>query len=279
MDGCSRDDYGIISDYPHNKTAIDGKLAQMFGNGQRRLRLPVFYSDEFHNPTILKIGPDGLGQRDRDNFAALIATIARIGFEEVIVGSFPFGPNNAVGWKEWQEDRYHENWTVITQLRQIMDASGLPYELDLQNEGVPFPFQLMLKQYVHRVWQDYIHAYGPTKTIGVSVIPKAGRIREIPGIYDGVLPEAFDLHISDEADKRLLEADGILRTLGIAKTPFIIGEALYNDDTEASELQMAATKIPRRILFLTQWPIVRDSPCKDVSVLPLDFSAYRRHGF
>jgi hypothetical protein len=279
MDGCSRDQYGIVSDYPRNKSAIDGMLNQMFGSGQRRLRLPVFYSDGFHNATILKIDTDGLNQRDRDNFAALIATIARIGFEEVIVASFPFGPNNPVAWKKWQEDRYHENWTVITQLRRIMDASSLPYKLDLQNEGVPFPFQLMLKQFVHRVWQDYVHAYGPTNTIGVSVIPKAGRLQELPQIYGGVLPGAFDLHISDDADKRLLETDGLLRSFGIGDTPFIIGEALYNDETEASELETAAKKIHRRILFLTQWPVIRNSPCQDVAVIPLDFSAYRRHGF
>jgi hypothetical protein len=280
MNGCIRDSFGVITGYDRGKGQIAAELRQMFQDGQRRLRLPVFFSSSPTTPPVmLKVGPDGISVQDRQNLSALIKMITDIGYQEVLVGAFPFGSNWAASWNEWQEDRYRENWLVITQLRQLMDASGLLYKLDLQNEGIPFSFQLMLKAYTHRLWQDYVHSYGPTKTVGFSGQPKVGRIQEIPGVYGGILPEAFDFHLGANADHDLREIDATLRSLNLGNTPIIIGEALYNDAEEASELATAARIIPRRILYLTQWPQTRIPMCPQVSVIPTQFDAYRRHGF
>jgi hypothetical protein len=277
--GCDREPFGVIANYQREKATIDDDLRKMFADGQRRLRVPVYYGTDLHIPSALPIKDGKLVAWGRDNLRNLISTVRQTGFQEVIVGSFPLGPNDPTHWKTWHEDRYRENFALIGELRKVMDDSGLTYMLDLQNEGIPFAFQTYLLEYSQRLWHEYIAAYGPTKTIGISAISHPGRLREIPTIYNGVFPQAFDLHLYADAGRALRTADGILRGTGVTDVPFIIGEAYYNDPAEAADLATVAGSIKRRILYLTQWPKARTSSFDDVSDIPLSFGSYRAKGF
>ncbi|MDQ6824866.1 MAG: hypothetical protein M3007_05305, partial [Candidatus Eremiobacteraeota bacterium] len=42
--GCDRETYGVIYNYDTQKSTIDAQLRQMYINGQRRLKLPLYFA-------------------------------------------------------------------------------------------------------------------------------------------------------------------------------------------------------------------------------------------
>jgi hypothetical protein len=215
----------------------------------------------------------------RQNLKGLLDALKRSGFEEVEVGFFPIHDNSPQRWTEWNEALYRENFAVLAGLRPIIAGAGMPYRIDLLNEGIPDPKQQILMQYVRRLWSDYTTNFGSDDTVGFSVIPSPVRIAQIPLVYRGIMPKAFDLHPYDNAGSVLENAHAELTRMGLGQIPWIIGEAYYNDGKEAQEIADASAHTRHRILFLTQWPLSRDRNCKDVDVIPLGFTAYRSRGF
>jgi hypothetical protein len=62
--------------------------------------------------------------------------------------------------------------------------------------------------------------------------------------------------------------------------PWIIGEAFYDDVSEAAALREEITSTGQPVLYLTQWPLTADSSCADVNVAPpTHFSNYQVEGF
>ena len=273
---CSRSDY-VVTAYRDNQAIIDDQLLRMFNDGQRRLRIsiPLTARKAAGNeaPTILVFHPELV--------EALLEKIKSTGFEEVLVVVGDSTPS-VISWQSWDEDEYQRRWTAIRDIRTLLTQSGLPYRLDLLNEGIPAINQPMLLQYTNRLWRDYRQSFGTSDTVGFSVIadPQGSRLAQIPKVYDGILPGAFDLHVYNDASRSFQEANRRLAGLGLGEVPWIVGEAFYNDAVEAQQLGQAARELHHQVLFLLQWPLSRERHCRDVDVpYPLSFDQYRRSGF
>jgi sugar phosphate isomerase/epimerase len=282
----------VVLDYTTHKSEIDQQLTTMYANGQRRLRLSFEFADD-DTPLRLHLANGKLSADDTARISALLATIKGIGFEEVYVITAGASNNNVHGWKDFNETAYQENFSVITQVREIMKASGIPYLLDLGGEYTPVSKgQEIRVQYCKRLWEEYVKTFGTTQdTVGFSIIAtvKNDRYGHLRDIYGSHPPKAFDLHVYDHEDnetayQRFVHAHQRVAEAGYGNVPFIIGESYYNDGEEADELAKAIKDTGHRVLFLLQFPHVRPPIPKpphysDVSLVPLEFDQYMKRGF
>lgn len=94
-------------------------------------------------------------------------------------------------------------------------------------------------------------------------------------------PQLFDIHIYNDAANSFVSAFNSLDAQGYQGVPWIIGEAFYNDATEAAALRQAANTTGQKVLYLTEWPETADRGCDpNVNVAPpSDFSNYQAQGF
>ena len=273
---CNRSDY-VVAAYRDNQAIIDGQLLRIFTDGQRRLRISVPLTARRTAGSEASSTP----AFHPESVEALLKRIKFDGFEEVLVVVGDSTPS-VVSWQSWDEDEYQRRWTAIRDVRTLLTRSGLPYRLDLLNEGIPAINQPMLLRYTNRLWRDYRQSFGTSDTVGFSVIadPQGSRLAQMSKVYDGVLPGAFDLHIYDDASQSFRETNRRLAGLGLGEVPWIVGEAFYNDAVEAQQLGQAALELHRQVLFLLQWPLSRERHCRDVDVsYPLSFDQYGEAGF
>ena len=282
LDGCKRDGSIVIRSYNQQKNIINRQLAGMYTNGQRRLRLPIFFRDGNTTSGLLDSSGGDLHPQDKANLAAFLAAVKQTGFEQVEIGFFPIGESSPATWKEWKEDTYQENWHLIQNLRPIFAASGLPYLIDLDNEATPASNQKILLQYTQHLWTDYTRAFGKQDTIGFSIIPnpQQDRFAQTAQIYGTNPPDALDLHFYENSYENIINAHNRLSLLGYGNIPWIIGEAYYNDAQEADEIAKAISQTHQKLLFITEWPLTREKTCHDVDVAPpTEFNQYAKHGF
>jgi len=283
---CTREPYGVIYNYNTATSTINSQLQQMYSNGQRRLRIPMYFARGINSGTIMDSTGGNLAPQFRSNLANLLAAIKAAGFEEVEVGFFPRSANNPVQWTTFSEDYFHENWSLVQNLRPIILNSGLSYHLDLLNEGIPPPGYAPMLQYDQMLWNDYVSAYGNADTLGFSIIADAAHAGQVSAVYgpssfgSSGSPQLFDVHIYDETGASFATAFAALKAQGYEGVPWIIGEAFYNDATEAAALRQQATSTGQQVLYLTEWPLTSDESCPDVNVAPpVKFSDYQAQAF
>jgi hypothetical protein len=286
---CSRDQYGVIGQYDTARGTIDHQLKEMYANGQRRLRLVIFYGHGLYTGTVLDSAGGNFAPRYRANLAALLAEIKAIGYRGL---DFAFGPQlqnspwqPQLGgeWPQWREDMYQEHWHLIENLRPIFVASGLPYHIDLLGEAIPTATQPMYMRYTRRMWAEYTRTYGKSDTVGFSIIPAItpDRIAQMRKIYGDDPPPLFDLHMYHDAYSYFTSAHERLARLGYGNIPWIIGETYYNDARDAKEFAQAIKDTGQKVLYLYQWPLTRKEGCQgavDVPA-PLQFNEYTARGF
>jgi hypothetical protein len=275
-DTCKFADHPIVGDYKKQKQVIDKQLAALHANGQRRLR--VGYAVTPNTNKMNSSGTD-LDPGYKANLTSFLKSVKNAGFEEVefMNGAAGESPHK---WKEWQEDEYLRIWYKIAGERQALMQSGLHYLIDLFNEAIPASNQHILLQFSQRLWSDYVRMLGKKDTVGFSIIPdiKQNRFAQMRSIYGNNPPDVFDLHIYADSYDKFVNAHQQIAAQGYGNTPWIIGEALYNDAQEADELDQAIKATGQRVLWLTQWQKTRGSKCP-VNVVPLDFNNYRSRGF
>jgi hypothetical protein len=284
---CSREPYGVVYNYNTASATINSQLAQMYSNGQRRLRIPIYFARGINSGTIMDSTGGNLASQFQANLAGLLAAIKAAGFEEIEVGFFPQSANNPVEWSTFSDDYFQENWSLIQNLRPIVVRSGIPYHLDLMNEGIPPPGYAPMLQYDQMLWNDYVSMFGSADTVGFSIIADsahAGQVSEVygPSSYgNGGSPQLFDVHIYDETGASFATAFSSLTAQGYQGVPWIIGEAFYNDAIEAAALHQEVTSTGQTVLYLTEWPVTSDRTCSpDVNVAPpVDFSNYQAQDF
>jgi len=277
LQGCNRDKFAILPDYDANREAINDRLATMFKNGQRRLRTAIPLPENLIGNTP----GAALNPGYKKNIKGLLSAIKRNGFEEIEIGLGSVG-DPPFKWSEWHEDWYVRRWSIIVELRPLLIASGLHYYVDLLNEGIPADNQPMLLRYTQRLWTDYTKSFGKKDTVGFSIITtiQQDRFTQIPLVYGNNPPEVFDLHIYDNPYQSFVNAHGRLKALGYTNIPWIIGEAYYNDQSEANDIARAIQETGQRVLFLLEWPLRRvNAACDAVDVVPLDFGEYMKRGF
>lgn len=278
--GCDREQYGVIDSFAKGRNTIEHQLAAMYANGQRRLRIGVFHQHAPNSGTTMDSSTGDLSSADRSQLTQLLAAVKSAGFVEIEVAFFPIGADDPHSWDRWQESSYQENWSVIQNLHPLIAAAGIPYRIDLLNEGIPTPEEPVLLRYSQTLWAAYTAAFGTTDTVGFSMtVPVADRVPQLPAVYGPHPPAVFDVHLygslwhGDEY-QQFLAADAAMTQLGYHQ-PWIIGETWFNDPDAATAIDRAIAATTRPVRYLTQWPLTRTQQCHDVDVpAPIAFQHY-----
>lgn len=284
---CNREPYGVIYNYNTAGTTINSQLQLMYNNGERRLRIPIFFARGINSGTIMDSTGGNLSSQFQSNLANLLAAIKAAGFVEVEVGFFPQANNDPTSWTTFSADYFQENWSLIQNLRPIIAGSGITYHLDLQNEGIPPAGYAALLQYDQMLWNDYVAAFGSSDTLGFSIIADSAHVGQVATVYgpsaygSNGSPQLFDVHIYDETGAEFGTAFTSLNAQGYGGVPWIIGEAYYNNAAEAAALRQQANSTGQKVLYLTEWPETSDQSCDpNVNVAPpADFSNYQAQNF
>ena len=287
---CIREPYGVVYNYDTATATIDAQLQQMYANGQRRMRIPIYFARGLNTGTIMDSTGGNLSSHFRANLTQFLAAVKAAGFVEIEVSFNPQSNNQPINWSTFSSDYYNENWTLIQNLRPIIAGSGILYHIDLLNEGIP-PLSstgyLPLLQYDQMLWNAYVAAYGSSDTLGFSIIADAAHANSVSTVYGASAygnhgaPPLFDVHIYDETGTSFTTAYNSLKSQGYAGVDWIIGEAYYNEAAEAASLRQQITVTGQTVLYLTQWPLTAGESCSpDVDVAPpANFANYQAKGF
>ena len=284
---CSREPYGVVYNYDTASSTINAQLQQMYSNGQRRLRIPIYFARGINSGTIMDSTGGNLAPQFQTNLANFLAAIKAAGFVEIEVSFHPQSNNNPIEWTTFSDDYFQENWSLIQNLRPIIAGAGISYHLDLMNEGIPPPGYAALLQYDQMLWNYYVAQFGSSDTLGFSIIADSAHVGQVSAVYGPSAygnqgsPQLFDVHIYDDPGNSFDTAFSGLNSQGYQGVPWIIGEAFYNDATEASALRQEINSTGQTVLYLTQWPVTADRNCSpDVNVAPPgDFSNYQAQKF
>jgi hypothetical protein len=133
---CYREPYGVVYNYDTATATINTQLQQMYTNGQRRLRIPIFHGRGVDTGSVMDSTGGNLAPRFRANLTNLLAAIKATGFLEIEVSFNPQVGNDPTQWATFSADYYQENWTLIQNLHPIIAGVGIPYHIDLSNEGI-----------------------------------------------------------------------------------------------------------------------------------------------
>jgi len=171
LDGDNDDLYGYIHNFNHSaayNAEIVSHLQQMYNNGQRHVRIPIFHGNfpesicpndgvpangrmalDSHIPRGYPPTPGHLSENCQTSFRALLAKVREIGFVQVMVSFFPASDNSPLTWHkgasegyadDWKDDLFWENWRLIVNVSADLEAeqqrSGLSYYIDLMNEAI-----------------------------------------------------------------------------------------------------------------------------------------------
>lgn len=285
LDGCNREPYGVVNSYHKAPETIKSQLSQMRQAGQTRLLIGIFHWHGSDTGTAMDSMGGNLSAQNRQNLTDLLASVKQAGFAEIGITFNPVAYNDPSSWKVWDEGLYQENWNLIHNLRPIIQQAGIPYRIDLMNEGIPSTNQPVLLQYTKRLWSDYTYTHGKNDTFGFSVIGnEAARVNRIKEVYGSNPPSVFNFHFYGTAQMneytQFVNAHNKLNSFGYKTQGVVVGETFYNDATAAYNLQRASTATGRAIPYLTQWPLTREQKCAHVDVAPpVSFSNFIARGF
>ncbi|GAA0604853.1 hypothetical protein HPO96_02745 [Kribbella sandramycini] len=287
LDGCDREPYSTIEAFDRSAPEIRAALKTLYDGGQRRLRIGIFHrrGNAPGGTTMDSTGGD-LSPRNRANLTSYLAAVEQAGFAEVAVAFHPIGENDPHTWSSFSASHYAENRDLIANLRPLIAAAGLPYTIDLLNEGLPMTTQPVLQDYSTRLWADYTARFGKNDTVGFSMtVWIANRVETMAEVYGGNLPNVFDVHLygDDEGNgdeyEQFVAAHRAMAERGYHQG-WIIGEAHYADAAAAANIRRAMAETGRTVFYLTQWPWTRQKRCRDVDVAPpTDFRVYAEQGF
>lgn len=283
--GCDREPYGVIDSFNAGRDTITAQLHQMYDAGQRRLRIGIFHQHAPDSGTVMDSSSGDLSPVDRQQLTDLLAAVRAAGFQEIDVVFMPLGADDPHSWSSMNESAYQEDWGVISRLHPLIAAAGIPYRIDLLNEGMPMSDQPALRAYTQRLWADYTAAFGSADTVGFSMtVWIADRVTQMSAVYGSNPPSVFELHLygdswNGDEYQQFVEADQKMTALGYHQ-PWIIGETYFDDGTAADGIRRAIADTGRTVQYLTQWPLTRAQKCADVDQAPpVPFDAYHAAGF
>ncbi|MEW1546114.1 hypothetical protein [Streptomyces tsukubensis] len=286
LEGCHREPYGVVDSYDRAPALIAGQLAAMARAGQQRLRIPVFHHRGPDSGTVMDSTGGTLSEQNARNLADLLSAVRDAGFAAVEIAFFPKDANDPMLWTAVDESLYAENLSVVRQVRDIVVRSGLPYVVDLVNEGAPppGPEYAALLAYDRRLWADYTRDYGTADTVGFSLtVWSAGRVPQLPEVYGDRPPPVHEVHFygkpgDGDEYRQFMDTDAAMDAIGY-RQPWIVGEVWYDDPEAAAGIRRAMRDADREVLFLTQWPLRRGAPCQADTAPPESFAAYAGEGF
>jgi len=288
-----REQFGIIANYHQQnvRNTVKQQLKTMFNNGQRKLRVPIFHSNDQTTGTVLKSTGGNLTGRDRTNLKNFLTDIKAAQFNEILVGFFPVSKSNPHNWyrefgtgntttktKYFNSAMLQENWNLIKNLRPIITGANINYKIDLRNEGAAASNQWVARQYASELWAYYNAAYGKSDTIGFSVATGSkaeaanpdrsvignlavDRYTNMKRVYNESgygAPNVWDFHFYSDLDRKYAKLDAAMNANN-DNTNIIIGETHYQDATTLSHIHNIRTS--RKILAIYAWPVTTASRC------------------
>ncbi len=259
----------------------------MYNKGQRRLRIPIYFARGINSGTIMDSTGGTLAPQFLSNLTNLLAAVKAAGFVEIEVSFHPQSSNDPTQWTTFSSNYFQENWSLVQKVRPIVAAAGIPYHFDLLNEGIPPQGYAALLQYDQMLWNDYVAKFGSADTMGFSIIADSAHVANVSTVYGKSAygnqgsPQVFDVHIYDETGNSFATAFTSLTGQGYQGIPWIIGEAYYNDATEAAAQRAEIKSTGQQVLYLTEWPLTASETCNNqVNVAPpSDFSNYGAQDF
>jgi len=293
--GCVREQYGVIYHYDTATSTINSQLQAMYDNGQRRVKLPIYFGHGLDTGTVMDSTGGDFSTRFRTNLTNLLAEIKSIGFEEIEIGMYAQGANwvalNTTDWSTWNEPIFDETFNLIYNLHPIFANSGLLYRIDLLPEGIPTTYASNYSvwlEYDQKLWNYYVYTFGKDDTVGFSVIPTADYVAQIPNVYGDSpfgnhgSPYLYDFHIYENAYSNFTTVVSLLNAQGY-NPGWIIGEAFYNDSSEASALASAITDTGQSVFYVAQFPMSEAKACNGGSgpdtAPPFSFSNWEAYSF
>lgn len=207
---------GVISNFDRASGTINSLLQQMYANGQRRFRLPIFYSRGGETCTApypytrsyyMDSTGGTLSPQCTQNIVNTLQAIQAQGFADVEVAFFPAPSTYSdpsvwpAGWSYTSpyESYYQDAINLIRNLHPYFAAANLNIKIDLLNEGMPPSAGYQgLVEYTSRMWAEYINQFGQGDTYGFSV-PEGSidRLSMMGAVYGSREPYVLDLHIYD----------------------------------------------------------------------------------
>jgi len=173
---------------------------------------------------------------------------------------------------------FDENWSLIRDVRERAKENGPPSRFDLLNEGAPSDAQVLKPQiidYVARLYRAYVDAFG-NEDVSVSTIYQQVDPTRLPNLLAALrasgrpMPAYFEVHADYTASlaiQDLKDMDAGLAAAGLNQ-PLVVGEAPYDDDLMAAAVKAFVHQSARAVTDVLEWPLERDSGCRDFSVAP-----------
>jgi hypothetical protein len=294
--------YNVITEYylPGVASKVSSQIADMAGEGQRIVSLPLFFKDgqdtvNGNCPTSGTAGKGGVmdsstGEIQPACLSALISIIRTCYTYGLAVRLrfFPAGDNNPTSWELYDPVHAAQNWSFIQSVHNAMTAHGLSLDkYDLGNEEIGGGNKSALA-YAAFLWREYTALYGSSDTVGFSVVCDANctaNLAQLPNVYGPLsnFPPVFDLHIYGQCGNSTLPTAQSEYVSAVSYTQprgwtqgWIVGETCYDDGETAEALVEAHNQTPQQVLFyIQQWPYY----FKRAIGIPYDYRAYSSRGF
>jgi hypothetical protein len=272
---------GIVASGTFNRGLVKKQLAAMRAAGIETLRLFIWNMHDASGQTWGVVSSAGgrLGPAEEKNLINYFTAVRNAGFKQLTVVFGPQWTNDPIGWPDnhYDPSLFDENWQLIRFVRPLVKQYGPPsVHFDLLNEGAPSDYlatKVQLESYLAQMYSNYVDAFG-NQDVTVSSIVGANDQSRISNLIDTLrssgrpLPTWFEIHIYGATPLEDLRAtDATLTAKGLMQ-PITIGETYYNDSETAAAIKTVIASASRPITEVIEWPLRRNSDCRDISVAP-----------
>lgn len=261
-----------------NHDAIERDLSEMASHGQKKVALMLWHMrrDDSQDCSgfLLRSNGGSLTPKVMENLIAFINIAKTLGFNEVQVRFAPMGKNWPKEWASWDEALFQENWAVIrstVSALKVVQGPRIVIDLGVELGGLTSPGCVQCSEYVRRMWQLYSQEFGVADSYGFSIAYAPERLgRLIDSLRGGgTLPKSFAIDIYSEPNK----VGNVMATLarearsrGIEQPILLVQETFYADREVYQALVAGARANDVILRAIMQWPQVRGSSKKHVSV-------------
>ncbi len=279
----------VIGTYHLAPDIVRNQLAVMYGNGQRRLALDLWfaytmpiagYQDSGVCTHVVNSGNGVLFPQQQANLKALLHDIDHQGFELIELRFATQGDSDPLQWTSWDKVRYSSNWSFISSTIDLVQNEiaslhvKVIYDLSLELGGLDAGMSM---QYAKQLWTDYVKKYGSHNTIGFSYATAPQRFAQSISIYDqvGVRPDIYGFDVYGDEFNTFSYLKSEMDATGETSKPVLANEVYYNDPITYGQLLDVRSQLHLNIKFLLQWPLRRSDPGNFFAAqYPADFSVY-----
>lgn len=256
--------------YHEYTLTVQKQLDFMVKNGQKKIAIPIWFGGSGLNCVTWghTVCPQNgkVPELIKNNIQNLLKEVVKRNFKEVQIRLGGQGDADVNHWSSFQEEKYQSNKTfifdVINISNTVLKNSNVQvyYDLGLELMGHPYVVDKpWVKEYLKRIWREYITYYDHTQTIGFS-FNHAHREATFESlkIFDesGVRPPrlAFDIYVDRKT--HLQNIQWILTLKGWGKEyPIYIQETYRSSNSVASDVKYAIKELGLNIKTIMQWPL------------------------